>query len=34
MTNTLPGYLSTAGALIYLYDEHDDCEISLMDGTE
>ena len=29
-----PCHLKTAGALLYLHDEHDDCEVSLMDRTE
>lgn len=34
MTNTIPGYLDIVDVLLYLYDEHDDCEISLVDGPQ
>lgn len=34
MTTSIPGYLDRAAALLYLYDEHDDCEVSLMGGPE
>lgn len=34
MADNIQAYVDTAGALFYLYDEHDDCESSLVDGSE